>query len=198
MHSDQCGGRGVFFLANLIKKMRLSLPLLIGHSQLEIEFNLASIQEDKQGYGLRTERFKRLSKREKVWFQVLTEKQTCKVFYIKLFRPCPSPPWGQVPLLRFYLWLLVVVGELMLYLGLCSWWSGVPYWLEWCWGLVWGQAALLRLPEGSDVSIRSKIHGGRKTKLTLKSRHALVCTIYDSNKCRNANLHGKVVREAPV
>ena len=53
-------------MGNFVKKVRLSLPLLIGHSQLEIEFNLASIQEDKQGYGLRTERFKRLSKREKV------------------------------------------------------------------------------------------------------------------------------------
>ena len=96
---------GSFFGKLYKKKVRLSLPLLIGHSQLEIEFNLASIQEDKQGYGLRTERFKKLSKRKKVWFQVLTEKQTCKVFYIELFRPCPLPPWGQVPLLRFYLWL---------------------------------------------------------------------------------------------
>ena len=67
MHSDQCGGWvGLFFWGNFLKKVRLSLPLLIGHSQLGIEFNLASIQEDKQGYGLRTERFKRLSKREKV------------------------------------------------------------------------------------------------------------------------------------
>ena len=67
MQSDQCGGWvGLFFGKLYKKKVRLSLPLLIGHSQLEIEFNLASIQEDKQGYGLRTERFKRLSKREKV------------------------------------------------------------------------------------------------------------------------------------
>ena len=53
------------FWKTLKEKVRPSLPLLISHIQLEIEFNLASIQEDKQGYGLRTEGFKRFSKREK-------------------------------------------------------------------------------------------------------------------------------------
>ena len=171
--------------------MRLSLPLLISHITASWKKSSSWLQIMKTNKGMVWEQ-----RGSKGFLKGKNKKQ--KVFYIELFGFCPFLPWGQAPLLTFYLWLKVVVGELRLYLGLCSWWSGVPYWLEWCWGLVWGQAALLRLPEGSDVSIRSKIHGGRKTKLTLKSRHALVCTIYDSNKCRNANLHGKVVREAPV
>ena len=91
------------FWETLKEKVRPSLPLLITHIQLEIEFNLASIQEDKQGYGLRTERFKKFSKREKLAIQVLTEKQTCKVFYIELFGSGPLLPLGQVPILTFYL-----------------------------------------------------------------------------------------------
>ena len=83
------------FWETLKEKVRPSVPLLISHIQLEIEFNLASIQEDKQGYGLRTERFKKFSKREKLAIQVLTEKQTCKVFYIELFGSGPLLPWGK-------------------------------------------------------------------------------------------------------